>query len=71
MPVHKVTNFLSEISAFFKNNDAHKAMYSIMDVIKWLKIQKLPLGSEEPLKQCVLIATSVPNVTTVSLFYGL
>ena len=43
MPVHKVTNFLSEISAFFKNNDAHKAMYSIMDVIKWLKMSETHL----------------------------
>src|SRR5574344_695540 len=43
MPVHKVTNFLSESSAFFKNNDAHKAMYSIMDVIKWLKMSETHL----------------------------
>lgn len=27
MPLHKVTDFLSEISAFFRKNDAHKAMY--------------------------------------------
>ena len=38
MPIHKVTDFLSEISAFFKKDDAHSAMYSIMDVIKWLKM---------------------------------
>ena len=43
MPLHKVTDFLSEISAFFKNNDAHKAMYSIMDVIKWLKMSEMSL----------------------------
>lgn len=35
MPIHEVTDFLSEISAFFKKDDAHNAMYSIMDVIKW------------------------------------
>lgn len=43
MPLHKVTDFLSEISAFFKNNNAHKAMYSIMDVIKWLKMSAMAL----------------------------
>lgn len=43
MPIYKVTNFLSEISAFFKNADAHNAMYSIMDVIKWLKMSETPL----------------------------
>ena len=30
MPVHKVTDFLSEISASFKKDDAHSAMYSII-----------------------------------------
>ena len=30
MPAHKVTDFLSEISAFFKKDDAHSAMYSII-----------------------------------------
>lgn len=43
MPIHKVTNFLSEISVFFKNTDAHNAMYSILDVIKWLKMSEKPL----------------------------
>ncbi len=43
MPVHKVTNFLSEISAFFKKDDAHIAMHSVMDVIKWLKMTELSL----------------------------
>lgn len=43
MPIHKVTNFLSEISAFFKKDDAHTAMYSIMDVIKWLKMTESSL----------------------------
>ena len=38
--MHKVTAFLSEISAFFKKDDAHKAMYSIMDVIKWLRMSE-------------------------------
>ena len=32
MPTHKVTNFLSEISLFFKNNDSDHAMFTIMDV---------------------------------------
>ena len=43
MPVHKVTDFLSEISSFFKKDDAHNAMYSIMDVIKWLKMTETSL----------------------------
>lgn len=43
MPIYKVTDFLSEISAFFKNSDAHNAMYSILDVIKWLKMSEKPL----------------------------
>ncbi len=29
----KDTNFLSEISSFFKNNDASKAMNSMMNII--------------------------------------
>lgn len=32
MPVHKVTDLLSEITHSIKD-DAHNAMYSIMDVI--------------------------------------
>ena len=43
MPVHKVTDFLSEISSFLKKDDAHNAMYSIMDVIKWLKMTETSL----------------------------
>ena len=43
MPVHKVTDFISEISAFFGKNDAHKAMYSIMDVMKWLRMSEFTL----------------------------
>ena len=45
MPMHKSTNFLSEISVFFENTDAHIAMSSIMDVIKWLKMtEKILFG---------------------------
>ena len=43
MPLHKVTDFLSEISSFFRKNDAHKAMYSILDVIKWLRMNESTL----------------------------
>lgn len=43
MPVHKVTEFLSEIGSFFKKDDAHNAMYSIMDVIKWLRMTETSL----------------------------
>lgn len=43
MPMHKVTEFLSEIGSFFKKDDAHNAMYSIMDVIKWLRMTEMSL----------------------------
>lgn len=43
MLIHKVTTFLSEISIFFRENDSHKAMYTIMDVIKGLKMTELSL----------------------------
>lgn len=43
MPLHKVTNFLSEISVFFENTDAHIAMNSIMDVVKWLRMSEITL----------------------------
>lgn len=34
MQIHKVTDFLSEISAFLRKDDVRTAMYSIMDVTK-------------------------------------
>ena len=43
MPMHKVTTFLSEISAFFKNNDAENAMFTIMNVIKGIKMNEQTL----------------------------
>ena len=43
MLMHKVSTFLSEISIFFRENDSHKAMYTIMDVIKGLKMTELSL----------------------------
>lgn len=36
----KVTTFLSEISTFFKNNDAENAMFTIMNVIKGIFVTK-------------------------------
>ena len=38
MPVHKVTQFLSDISTFFKKSDSDHAMFAIMDVIKGIRI---------------------------------
>jgi len=32
MPMFKVTEFLSEISRFFKKDNANHAMFSIMDL---------------------------------------
>ena len=36
----KETNFLSEISSFFKNNDASKAMNSMMNIISGLNMNE-------------------------------
>lgn len=36
----KDTNFLSEISKFFKKNDSDRAMFTIMNVIKGIKRTK-------------------------------
>lgn len=49
MPIHKVTDFLSEISAFLKKDNVHNAMYSIKNVIKWLKVRIVPVWNEEKL----------------------
>ena len=43
MPVHKVTKFLSEISTFFKKSDSDPAMFTIMDVIKGIKMNEQAL----------------------------
>ena len=43
MPMHKVTKFLSEISTFFKNNDAGSAMFTIMNVIKGIRMNEQTL----------------------------
>ena len=40
---HKVTNFLSEISTFFKKNDATHAMYTITNVIKGVRMNEKTL----------------------------
>lgn len=39
----KDTNFLSEISSFFKNNDASKAMNSMMNIISGLSMNERTL----------------------------
>lgn len=43
MPLHKFTTFLSEISTFFKNNDAHNAMNSITILLKGVKMSEKTL----------------------------
>ena len=78
MPLHKVTDFLSEISSFFRKNDAHKAMYSILDVIKWLKMNESTLfgmkskcNNVYPLLQvCVSVVAGVPGFAVVPVFHG-
>lgn len=43
MPMFKVTEFLSEISRFFKKDNANHAMFSIMDMIKGIKMTETVL----------------------------
>ncbi len=43
MPMHKVTEFLSEISTFFKKNDSGRAMFTIMEVIKGIRMNEQTL----------------------------
>ena len=43
MPVHKVTRFLSEISTFFKKSDSETAMFTIMEVIKGIRMNEQTL----------------------------
>ena len=47
MPMHKITKFLSEISTFFKNNDAGRAMFAIMNVIKGIRMNEQTLFGRE------------------------
>ena len=41
--MHKVTQYLSEISTFFKKSGSDHAMFSIMDVIKGMRMNELTL----------------------------
>ena len=43
MPTHKVSTFLSEISTFFKKDSAEGAMFTIMSVIKGIKMNEQTL----------------------------
>ena len=43
MPVHKVTQFLSEISTFFRKNNSDRAMFTIMEVIKGIRMNEWTL----------------------------
>jgi hypothetical protein len=43
MLAHKVTTFLSEISSFFKENDSERAMFTIMNVIKGVRMNEQTL----------------------------
>jgi hypothetical protein len=52
MPVHKVTQFLSEISTFFKKSDSDHAMFAIMDVIKGIKMNEQPLFGRKSRCNC-------------------
>ena len=43
MPMHKVTKFLSEISTFFRKNNSDRAMFTIMEVIKGIRMNEWTL----------------------------
>lgn len=43
MPIHKVSTFLSKISTFFKKDSAEGAMFTIMSVIKGIKMYEQTL----------------------------
>lgn len=43
MPVHKFTQFLSGTSAYFKNNESGSAMFTIMNMIKGVKMNEQTL----------------------------
>ena len=53
MPVHKVSTFLSEISTFFKKNNAEGAMFTIMNVIKGVKMNERTLFGRTSKCNCV------------------
>ena len=52
MPVHKVTKFLSEISTFFKKSDSGTAMFTIMNVIKGIKMNEQTLFGHKSRCNC-------------------
>ncbi len=52
MPMHKVTQFLSEISTFFKKSVSDHAMFAIMDVIKGIKMNEQPLFGRKSRCNC-------------------
>ncbi|MBP1631400.1 MAG: Uncultured bacterium extrachromosomal [Bacteroidetes bacterium] len=43
MPIHKVTTFLSKISSFFKKDNDNTAMFTIMNVMKGIKMSEMIL----------------------------
>lgn len=49
----KDTNFLSEISKFFKNNDSDRAMFTLMNVIKGIKMNERTLFGRTSRCNCV------------------
>ena len=52
MPVHKVTRFLSEISTFFKKSDSETAMFTIMEVIKGIRMNEQTLFGRKSRYNC-------------------
>ena len=53
MLVRKDTNFLSEIGTFFKKNDSDRAMFTIMNVIKGVKMNERTLFGRTSKCNCV------------------
>lgn len=59
MPMHKSTNIFSEIGKFFKENDASKAMYSIMHILNTLSLSEKTFFKEESKCNCKMTQLQV------------
>ena len=59
MPMHKSTNIFSEIGKFFKENDASKAMYTIMHILNAIPLSEKALFKEGSRCNCKMTQLQV------------
>lgn len=57
--MHKSTDIFSEIGEFFKENDASKAMYTIMRILKGAPLSEKALFKEESKRNCKMTQLQV------------